>query len=169
MVFPRDFRVYVQFFRVDLSSCWENCWLEFGGLIVGMSDNLMRLSKERVLIIGQSIVIAFLGFWMAEEYANNVFLQEYISGFWAVDWWVFPTILVVAGVLIGAGIFLNGRGMKEQTVVKGGKASAKVSQQEIVTSGGVVVMDVCPFCNVPLRVVGEDRYHCRKCKRYFKR
>lgn len=136
-----------------------------------MSDNLFRLSKERVVIIGQSVVIAFLGFWMLEEYANNIYLQDYVSNFWASDWWVVPMVVAavaaISGVVYYAGI---GRtSATEEDGVKSGKVLGKVAQQEMVTSGGVVVMDVCPFCNVPLRVVGEDRYHCRKCRRYFKR
>lgn len=138
-----------------------------------MSDTIFRLSKERAVIIGQSIVIAFLGFWMLEEYANNIYLQDYVSSFWAADWWVFPAIVAVVGVIAGV-IYFGGIGRAStdeegDRELKGGKILGKVSQQEMVTSGGVVVMDVCPFCNVPLRVVGEDRYHCRKCRRYFKR
>jgi hypothetical protein len=41
-------------------------------------------------MLAEAGVILFLGFWMLEEYAHNVYLQDYVASFWIVNWWVAP-------------------------------------------------------------------------------
>jgi hypothetical protein len=33
----------------------------------------------------------------------------------------------------------------------------------------LTTLDTCPFCSVPLKNISENRFQCRKCRRYFKK
>ena len=124
------------------------------------------MTMERVVILAETVVIAFLGFWISQEYMNNVYLRDYVAGFWAINWWVAPAT-VAALVIVGVIAYYMGVGTEEMEEEPDKRSKASI-QREILTNSGMVVMDVCPFCNLPLRSVGEDRFQCRKCKRYYK-
>ncbi len=133
---------------------------------------MVQWNRDRLVMLAEAGVILFLGFWMLEEYAHNVYLQDYVASFWVVNWWVAPAaaaaLVVVGGIsyYVGGGSGLN-HVMPERK--SAGEVRVALAQKELETNSGVMVMDVCPFCNSQLRMVGEDRFHCRKCKRYFKR
>jgi len=133
----------------------------------------LQLSKSRLVMLTEAAVILFLGFWMLEEYANNVYLQDYVASFWAVNWWVAPAavaaLVIVGGISYYLGLGRNGMDEAMPERKTAGEVRVALAQKELMTNSGVMVMDVCPFCNSSLRMVGEDRFHCRKCKRYFKR
>jgi hypothetical protein len=33
----------------------------------------------------------------------------------------------------------------------------------------LATLDTCPFCSIPLKNISENRFQCRKCRRYFKK
>jgi hypothetical protein len=33
----------------------------------------------------------------------------------------------------------------------------------------LAILGTCPFCSVPLKNISENRFQCRKCRRYFKK
>lgn len=63
----------------------------------------------------QSLVIIFMGFWMYEEYLNNIYLQSYVNGYFqgiGLVVVILASIAVFAG--IGIGIYARLRGAHGQ-------------------------------------------------------
>ena len=118
----------------------------------------LQLSKSRLVMLTEAAVILFLGFWMLEEYANNVYLQDYVASFWAVNWWVAPAavaaLVIVGGISYYLGLGRNGMDEAMPERKSAGEVRVALAQKELVTNSGVIVMDVCPFCNSSLRMVG---------------
>lgn len=52
----------------------------------------------KILILVQTVIIVFMGFWIYEEYLNNVYLQGYVNGFFQGD-------ALTAIILISIGSF----------------------------------------------------------------
>lgn len=106
----------------------------------------------------------FLAFWVYMEYVHNRFLREYLALFWTAN---FQTVVVVlASGTVGVGSFLYLARRREFLV----EARAETTLEgEAGLQSGLVPLDVCPVCNVPLKTLSADRFQCRRCGRYFKK
>ncbi len=61
----------------------------------------------------QSLVIIFMGFWMYEEYLNNIYLQSYVNGYFQGSGLLLVILASIAAFAsIGIGIYAKLRGAR---------------------------------------------------------
>ncbi|HZY93432.1 MAG TPA: hypothetical protein VFE98_01045 [Candidatus Bathyarchaeia archaeon] len=124
-----------------------------------------QLSKIRLAIYAQSAVNVLLALWLYDEYVHNVFMQQYLSNLWgSIGTFVAVGALVTAILVVGLVLYKRKIGISlsnSTEVIKGVQADGE--QPTLKT------MDTCPFCNSQLRSLSNERFQCRKCKRYFKK
>ena len=107
---------------------------------------------------------AFLAFWVYMEYVHNRFLREYLAMFWTAN---LQTVAVVAASgIVGVGSLLYLAQRRDALLEEHDEA---VGEGEEGLQSGLVPLDVCPVCNMPLKTLSEDRFQCRRCGRYFKK
>jgi hypothetical protein len=116
-------------------------------------------SRYGALIIAQLVVNVSLAVWLYNEYVHNPFMQDYLSNTWSAIW---PVVTIVGLVAIGAGGFGAYR-WRQDSVVTG-----KSSGVGMEVGANLTTLDICPFCDVPLKTISEGRLQCRNCRRYFK-
>lgn len=124
----------------------------------------ISLTKYTVLFASQLIVNLSLALWLYNEYLHNPFMQIYMSNAWSAIW---PGIALAVGVAAGSGAVFaaHRRGVLPIFV----KEPAPIGAiQPIGTSANLSTLDICPFCELPLKTISEGRLQCRSCRRYFK-
>jgi hypothetical protein len=134
---------------------------------MGIGISSISLSKYTILVAAQLVINVSLAVWLYNEYLHNPFMQAYVSNVWSA---ILPGVAVAAGVAAGAacvvGAFLvyNRRrlGMIPEDEDAAGEAASVASTSSLET------LDVCPFCETPLKTISEGRLQCRSCRRYFK-
>jgi hypothetical protein len=62
----------------------------------------------KILILTQTVIILFMGFWISQEYLNNPYLQAYVNGFFQGDS-LTAIILISIGSFATVGIALYAR------------------------------------------------------------
>jgi len=76
---------------------------------------------------------------------------------------IWPEVTVAAGILVGVvgSLTAYNRGHLRRLI--------KVPSQSIAQgAANLATIDVCPFCDLPLKTISEGRLQCRNCRRYFK-
>ena len=121
-------------------------------------------SRYGPLLLIQSTVNLLLAVSLYLEYTHNPFMQAYVSNVWASIWPEITAGLSVA--IVGVGIFVFYR--KRQSNPLAGGLGSKPMLEELEGASSLARLDVCPFCETPLRPISEGRLQCRKCRRYFK-
>lgn len=124
----------------------------------------ISLTKYTVLFASQLIVNVSLALWLYNEYLHNPFMQIYLSDVWSAIW---PEVVLGVGAVAGsAGMFAaHRRGVLPISVREPGPMGAI---QPVGTTGNLSTLDICPFCELPLKTISEGRLQCRSCRRYFK-
>jgi len=120
----------------------------------------MSISRYTLLVGAQLVVNVTLALWLYNEYLHNPFMQAYMSSVWSVIW---PEVTVAAGILVGVAgsLAAYNRGHLRRLI--------KVPPQGIAQgASNLAAIDVCTFCNLPLKTISEGRLQCRNCRRYFK-
>ena len=152
------------------SLIFENARLPLG--FVRESDSSMGLASmnqvsRKTLTIGvQSILNIFLTAWLYNEYIHNRFMQDYLASTFSSV--VIPVAIgLLASAAIAGGSYMA-YSRRQQASVGNGLRPLKVRVLE-GSEGTLAVLDTCPFCNVPLKNISENRFQCRKCRRYFKK
>lgn len=126
---------------------------------------MIRLSRTLMLVGAQLLVNVFLALWLFNEYLHNQYMQEYLAKFWLTSTPAFSIALAAAGLIAGGSYlaFSRRRSFVEPAEPRGSPVG------ESVSSSGLVTLDVCPYCNVALKTLSENRFQCRKCRRYFRK
>ena len=127
---------------------------------MGIRLSSMSISRYTLLVGAQLVVNVTLALWLYNEYLHNPFMQAYMSSVWSVIW---PEVTVAAGILVGVAgsLAAYNRGHLRRLI--------KVPPQGIARgASNLAAIDVCPFCNLPLKTISEGRLQCRNCRRYFK-
>lgn len=124
----------------------------------------ISLSRYTVLVATQLIVNVSLAVWLYNEYLHNPFMQLYLSNAWSTIW---PEFTVAIAVALGALAILAAyqRGMLPLFEKDEGPIGTAVPAR---TTANLSAIDVCPFCDLPLKTLSEGRLQCRGCRRYFK-
>ena len=124
----------------------------------------ISLTKYTVLFASQLIVNLSLALWLYNEYVHNPFMQIYMSDAWSAIW---PGIALAIGVAAGSvAVFAAHRRGVLPMFVK--EPSAIGAMKPVGTSANLSMLDICPFCELPLKTISEGRLQCRGCRRYFK-
>jgi len=127
---------------------------------------LLRITRTLALplVAVQAVVNAFLAFWVYMEYVHNRFLREYLATFWTAN--LQTVVAVVASGIVGVGSLLYLTQRRDALLEEHDEAAG---EGEEGLQSGLVPLDVCPVCNMPLKTLSEDRFQCRRCGRYFKK
>ena len=124
----------------------------------------ITLNKYTVLFASQLIVNLSLALWLYNEYLHNPFMQIYLSNAWSGIW---PGVALAIGVAAGSGAVFAAH--RRGALPMFAKESAPIGAlQPIGTSANLSTLDICPFCELPLKTISEGRLQCRTCRRYFK-
>jgi hypothetical protein len=121
-------------------------------------------SRYGPLLMIQSAANLLLALWLYLEYTHNPFMQSYVSNVWATTW---PeTALGISATIVAAiTLAFYGKGHTESLT---DRLSSKATLEDIEGSRSLARLDMCPFCETPLKSISEGRLQCRKCRRYFK-
>ena len=121
-------------------------------------------SRYGPLLVIQSAANLLLALWLYLEYTHNPFMQSYVSNVWATIW---PEIAIGISAAVIAAVMLALYGKKHSESLTG-RLGSKPMLEDIEGSSSLGRLDMCPFCETPLKPISEGRLQCRKCRRYFK-
>ena len=116
------------------------------------------------LLLVQSVANLLLAVWLYQEYTHNPFMQAYVSNAWASTW---PEITATVSTLILAIVVFTFYKIRRSNSLSGSLGSRPMLEN-LEGASNLAKLDVCPFCETPLRPISEGRLQCRKCRRYFK-
>jgi hypothetical protein len=119
------------------------------------------------MVIGtQSILNLILASWLFNEYVHNRFMQDYLASAFSSVGFALPVGLLASAVIAGGSFTAYSRRHQSAT----GRASLGLKTEMFAGSEEkLAILDTCPFCSVPLKSISENRFQCRKCRRYFKK
>ncbi len=124
----------------------------------------ISVSKYTVLVASQLVLNVSLALWLYNEYLHNPFMQAYMSGVWSAIW---PEVALSIGILAGVvGTLAAYRRWHLNMIIK--DAGVIGANLPVGTSAYLATIDLCPFCDTPLKTISEGRLQCRNCRRYFK-
>jgi hypothetical protein len=123
--------------------------------------------SRKTLAIGiQSILNTFLAAWLYNEYVHNRFMQDYLANTFSSVSIAVPIGLLLSAAIAGGSFTAYSR--RHQVGI--GNGSHPLKAEVLAGSDSTLaVLDTCPFCSVPLKNISENRFQCRKCRRYFKK
>ena len=121
-------------------------------------------SRYGPLLVIQSVANLLLALWLYLEYTHNPFMQSYVSDVWATIW---PEIAIGISAAVIAAVMLAFYGKRHNGSLTG-RLGSKPMLEDIEGSSSLARLDICPFCETPLKPISEGRLQCRKCRRYFK-
>jgi len=125
-----------------------------------------QLSRNRLAIYAQSAVNVLLALWLYDEYVHNVFMQQYLSSLWGTIGTVVTVgALIAAFIALGLVLYAKKIGISLSNSTVEFVRGIQVSGEQVALKA----MDSCPFCDSQLRSLSNERFQCRKCKRYFKK
>jgi hypothetical protein len=128
--------------------------------------NIIQVSRKTLTLGIQSILNVFLAVWLYNEYVHNRFMQDYLASAFSSISIAVPIGLLASAAIVGGSFTAYSR--RHQAGL--GKGSHLLKAEVLVGSEGTLaVLDTCPFCSVPLKNISENRFQCRKCRRYFKK
>jgi hypothetical protein len=118
-------------------------------------------------VIGaQSTLNIFLATWLYNEYVHNRFMQDYLASTFSTMNFALPVGLLAFAAIVGGSFTAYSRRHHLST----GWATPGLRTEMFVGSEEkLAILDTCPFCSVPLKNISENRFQCRKCRRYFKK
>lgn len=121
-------------------------------------------SRYGPLLVIQSAANFLLAVWLYLEYTHNPFMQAYVSIVWASIWPEITASISVAILAVAIFAFYKTRRSSSLS----GSLGSRPMLENLEGSSNLARLDVCPFCETPLRPISEGRLQCRKCRRYFK-
>jgi hypothetical protein len=127
---------------------------------------MIQVSRKTLTVGIQSILNIFLAAWLYNEYVHNKFMQDYLANTFSSISIAVPIGLLASAAIAGGSFTAYSR--RHQVSI--GKRSHPLKAEILAGSEGTLaVPDTCPFCSVPLKNISENRFQCRKCRRYFKK
>jgi hypothetical protein len=127
----------------------------------------MNQISPKTLTIGiQSILNVFLVAWLFNEYVHNRFMQDYLANTFSSVSIALPIGLLASAAIAGGSFTAYSR--RHHVGIGNGSHPLK-AEMLVGSEGTIAVLDTCPFCRVPLKNISENRFQCRKCRRYFKK
>jgi hypothetical protein len=121
-------------------------------------------SRYAPLLLVQSAANLLLAVWLYLEYTHNPFMQTYVSNVWAT---ILPEVTIGIPVAIVA-VAILAFYVRRHSEPIAARMGSKSRLEDIEGTNNLARLDVCPFCETPLRPISEGRLQCRKCRRYFK-
>ena len=103
---------------------------------------------------------------LLNEYLHNKFMQDYLANTFSSTSLVLPVGLVAAAAVAGGSYTVYSRRTRDSVTHE---SEGLATENSLGPEKKLSVMDTCPFCNVTLKNISENRFQCRKCRRYFKK
>jgi hypothetical protein len=126
----------------------------------------IQISRKIATIGAQSVLNVLLAVSLLNEYLHNKFMQDYLANAFSSTNFILPVGLVAAVAVAGGSYTVYSRRSQNAMI----QESAGLAKAESPGRGNKLsVMDTCPFCNLPVKNISENRFQCRKCRRYFKK
>ena len=127
---------------------------------------MIQISRKIAAIGAQSVVNVLLAVSLLNEYLHNRFMQDYLANTFPGYTFILPVGLVAAVAVAGGSYTVYSR--RGQTSLS--EETSEVPKEESLSSNKKLpVTGTCPFCNVSLKIISENRFQCRKCHRYFRK
>ncbi len=124
------------------------------------------MSRKALVIGAQSVLNIFLATWLYNEYVHNRFMQDYLASTLSSVGFALPLGLLASAAIAGGSFTAYSRRHQITT----GRVSLGLKTEMFAGSEEkLAILDTCPFCSVPLKNISENRFQCRKCRRYFKK
>jgi hypothetical protein len=127
---------------------------------------MIQMSRKMVVIGVQSILNIFLAAWLYNEYLHNRFMQDYLSSTFSSISVALPVGLLASAAIAGGSFTAYSR---RHQITTGPATPSLKSGTFVGSEKKLAILDTCPFCNVSLKNISENRLQCRKCRRYFKK
>jgi len=123
--------------------------------------------SRKALVIGvQSALNIFLATWLYNEYVHNRFMQDYLASTFSSMSFALPVGLLASAVIAGGSLTAYSR---RHQITRGQIAPGLKTEAFAGSAEKLATLDTCPFCSIPLKNISENRFQCRKCRRYFKK
>ena len=127
---------------------------------------MIQISRKIAAIGAQSVVNVLLAVSLLNEYLHNRFMQDYLANTFLGYTFMLPAGLIAAIAVAGGSYTVYSR--RSQTSMS--QETIDVPKEESPGSAKKLpVTGICPFCNVSLKIISENRFQCRKCHRYFRK
>jgi hypothetical protein len=123
------------------------------------------MSRKTFAIGAQLVLNILLAGWLYNEYVHNRFMQDYLASTFSSVGFALPIGLLLSAAIAGGSFTVYSR--RHQSAIGRGSRGLK-TEAFAESEERVAILDTCPFCNVPLKKISENRFQCRKCRRYFK-
>ncbi|OLD10355.1 MAG: hypothetical protein AUI93_07425 [Crenarchaeota archaeon 13_1_40CM_3_52_10] len=124
------------------------------------------MSRKTLVIGTQSVLNILLASWLFNEYVHNRFMQDYIASTFSSAGLALPLGLLASAAIVGGSFTAYSRRHQSAT----GRPSLGLKTEALSGSEETLaILDTCPFCSLPLKTISENRFQCRKCRRYFKK
>ena len=127
---------------------------------------MIQVSRKIAAIGAQSVVNVLLAVSLLNEYFHNRFMQDYLANTFPGYTFLLPVGLVAAVAVAGGSYTIYSR--RSQTSMPE-DASEVPKEETLVSKKKLPVTGTCPFCNVSLKIISENRFQCRQCHRYFRK
>ena len=93
-------------------------------------------------------------------------MQDYLANTFPGYTFILPTGLLVAVAVAGGSYTVYSR--RSQNMMS--QEKSEMPKEESMGSAKIrPVTGTCPFCNISLKIISENRFQCRKCHRYFRK
>ena len=119
-----------------------------------------------MLIGAQSVLNIFLALWLYNEYVHNRFMQDYLVSTFSSMSFALPVGLLAFAAIAGGSLTAYSR---RHQITRGQIAPGLKTEAFAGSAEKLATLDTCPFCSLPLKNISENRFQCRKCRRYFKK
>jgi hypothetical protein len=124
------------------------------------------MSRKALVIGTQSVLNIFLASWLYNEYVHNRFMQDYLASTFSTVSFALPVGLLAFAAIVGGSFTAYSR----RHHISIGRATPGLKTEMFAGSEEkLTILDTCPFCSLPLKNISENRFQCRKCRRYFKK
>src|SRR4029077_13360641 len=127
---------------------------------------MIQLSRKTFVIGAQLALNILLAMWLYNEYVHNRFMQDYLASAFSTVSLVLPVGLIATAAIAGGSFTAYSR---RHHITMGHMSPGLKSEALAGSTEKLAALDTCPFCSVPLTSISENRFQCRKCRRYFKK
>ena len=127
---------------------------------------MIQMSRKALVIGAQSALNIFLAIWLYNEYVHNRFMQDYLASTFSSMSFALPVGLLASAAIAGGSLTAYSR---RHQITRGQIAPGLKTEAFAGSAEKLATLDTCPFCSIPLKNISENRFQCRKCRRYFKK
>ncbi len=127
---------------------------------------MIQMSRKALVIGVQSALNVFLAIWLYNEYVHNRFMQDYLASTFSSMSFALPVGLLAFAAIAGGSLTAYSR---RHQITRGQISPGLKTEAFAGSAEKLATLDTCPFCSLPLKNISENRFQCRKCRRYFKK